>query len=496
MLTFKQVNAVALRLFLPLILLSSSISKADTFDTDEAEKTCSAAYPGWLDFIERRKCLSTINEDIRKRIEESRQKRIEKIKEENARECISNDLRRMEDEYIKVYDAVKKEFSSAIDDREGAPITSEQIEAVVKMVNPSISFFKKSALDNIREKVLIGTIASKCNTAFHFLLNIRLDERNNVMWFRAWSETPPTGYLDPVITGRDFLNFRKMKEAAEKLKDELRKQDEKLAQDAAAQKLEQERQKKIENERLSKIAAPGSPGFLKDQTTGCRLWDADPQPQEIVTWDGNCNNGFAEGRGTSRWSYPLNGKQVTQIVTGNFSKGELSDGDFEQINVDGRKTKATRKNGQIDGRLQSWSQTGDLITDINYVNGKAFGNGFITYSNNWRIEGEVKDGKLNGPGKQYRPDGSLAREGDFRNNSLHGFGKEYFSTANERYEGYFIDGKANGKGIYFFSSSSGGSPKQVSIKAKNDCLWNATNYTFFHTLSTDDAKCKIDGFPY
>jgi hypothetical protein len=42
-------------------------------------------------------------------------------------------------------------------------------------------------------------------------------------------------------------------------------------------------------------------GWIADRKTGCKIWNAEPQQDESVTWSGPCKNGLAEGHGTLQW---------------------------------------------------------------------------------------------------------------------------------------------------------------------------------------------------
>ena len=39
-------------------------------------------------------------------------------------------------------------------------------------------------------------------------------------------------------------------------------------------------------------------GWVADPKTGCKIWDAAPDPAEKITWTGKCEAGMAEGSGT------------------------------------------------------------------------------------------------------------------------------------------------------------------------------------------------------
>ena len=41
--------------------------------------------------------------------------------------------------------------------------------------------------------------------------------------------------------------------------------------------------------------------WMVDQKTGCRIWDDLPAANELVSWSGDCKDGYAEGHGTAQW---------------------------------------------------------------------------------------------------------------------------------------------------------------------------------------------------
>ena len=73
--------------------------------------------------------------------------------------------------------------------------------------------------------------------------------------------------------------------------------------------------------------------------------------------------------------------------------------------------------------------------------GKEYNFGKVTF------EGEYLNNKRNGKGKEYNYKGELLFEGEYLNNKRHGKGKEYFSNGNIKFEGEYLNGrKWNGKG--------------------------------------------------
>ena len=43
------------------------------------------------------------------------------------------------------------------------------------------------------------------------------------------------------------------------------------------------------------------PGWIVDARTGCKVRDANPQPNESIKWSGGCRNKLAQRRGVLRW---------------------------------------------------------------------------------------------------------------------------------------------------------------------------------------------------
>ena len=76
------------------------------------------------------------------------------------------------------------------------------------------------------------------------------------------------------------------------------------------------------------------------------------------------------------------------------------------------------------------------------------------YNDTLRFEGEYKNGKRNGKGKEYY-DGKLIFEGDYLNGKRNGKGKEYDSYNKKLiYEGEYLNGKRNGKGKEYYDNGN------------------------------------------
>ena len=53
------------------------------------------------------------------------------------------------------------------------------------------------------------------------------------------------------------------------------------------------------------------------------MWNGDPQPNEIVTWDGACIDGRASGHGVQRWEFDSNAQRVVSRYEGDMQDGKL-----------------------------------------------------------------------------------------------------------------------------------------------------------------------------
>ena len=71
-----------------------------------------------------------------------------------------------------------------------------------------------------------------------------------------------------------------------------------------------------------------------------------------------------------------------------------------------------------------------------------------------KFEGEYKDGKKNGNGKEYNSDGHLIYEGEYLNGERNGKGKEYSDEGQLVFDGDYINGERDLKGSLFYDMYS------------------------------------------
>jgi hypothetical protein len=69
--------------------------------------------------------------------------------------------------------------------------------------------------------------------------------------------------------------------------------------------------------------------------------------------------------------------------------------------------------------------------------------------------GDVKEGKPNGKGKAVFRNGGMY-EGDWVNGKQEGYGKEYYPDGTLRYEGEYLNGLRHGEGTVYYKDGSKG----------------------------------------
>lgn len=108
--------------------------------------------------------------------------------------------------------------------------------------------------------------------------------------------------------------------------------------------------------------------FVADTSSGCKVWNPHPQPNETVSWSGGCVNGLAQGPGSLQW---LHDNRPYEKDQGDWNEGRQS----------GRGTQDW-SSGRYDGELRD---------------GEPHGHGVLTLQTS-RFEGEFRNGKPNGAG--------------------------------------------------------------------------------------------------
>jgi hypothetical protein len=185
------------------------------------------------------------------------------------------------------------------------------------------------------------------------------------------------------------------------------------------------------------MAAPGRPGWLADESTGCKVWIPTPKLNEKGRWTGSCVAGLIEGEGrlTLTWS---GGSQITYAV---FSQGRL--------------------NGS------------GLIDTITTENGASYS-----------YKGMRFDGKNEGKGI-FKFTSGATYEGNWKQNKMHGFGI-FTWTNNIRYEGNWFDGLPEGSGAMIYPAGV-----NANSYAYRGCIWEYQGYggQLLHNFGKTKEQC-------
>lgn len=160
------------------ILIAPAVACADS---SEIEHLCTLRYPSMTQYFVWKDCLKT---ETAREAEEAGKRQAEELRrigEEAARPCIAGDISRMESLAAKVKAAIN--VSSSLEEaRAGLKLIIGQGGAV------------QIPKDNIKERVLVNSIDTKCDSQFHFLINVREGLDGKLRWVRVWAENAPDGY--------------------------------------------------------------------------------------------------------------------------------------------------------------------------------------------------------------------------------------------------------------------------------------------------------------
>lgn len=81
------------------------------------------------------------------------------------------------------------------------------------------------------------------------------------------------------------------------------------------------------------LAQDAAPGWITATNQPCKIWNPEPQPDESVTWSGDCKDGLASGKGVLEWTE--NGKPDVKFE-GQYVNGKRN-GPGVLITPDGRR---------------------------------------------------------------------------------------------------------------------------------------------------------------
>lgn len=173
------------------------------------------------------------------------------------------------------------------------------------------------------------------------------------------------------------------------------------------------------------IANFANADWIVSSDSNCKVHNPFPQPNETATWNGDCKEGYANGKGTVIWYE--NGKEASRYT-----------GDVVQGKPHGK--------GNVVYTTPHYTYEGD------FKDGKAQGKGTLTYTGKFRYTGDFKDNKMTGKGVLIVENGTQ-HEGEFLNNKKHGWGIMKFNDGSS-YEGQWQNNQMHGIGKYKYPESS------------------------------------------
>jgi hypothetical protein len=128
--------------------------------------------------------------------------------------------------------------------------------------------------------------------------------------------------------------------------------------------------------------------WIVDSKTNYKAWNDYPQPNETISWSGECVDGYASGSGTIIWYE--NGKETDQYK-GEMRKGKCT-GKGTYIWANGDKYEGDYVDGKFNGKGTHTGASGGKYQG-DFVNNKPSGEGTLTNPNGTRCTGVFQDGK-------------------------------------------------------------------------------------------------------
>ena len=153
---------------------------------------------------------------------------------------------------------------------------------------------------------------------------------------------------------------------------------------------------------------------------GCAVWNANPKPNEAVTWTGECVNGRADSAGNQTWRFSKDGQWRESHYKGALRKGK-SDGHGVYVSASGAKYEGGWKDGKNHGiGIYMWANGNGYRGK--WKKGKLTGRPSLFLASGDRYRGGWKDNVQYGRGVMMYRNGDTC-EGDWRGKRLLGIGK-------------------------------------------------------------------------
>ena len=149
---------------------------------------------------------------------------------------------------------------------------------------------------------------------------------------------------------------------------------------------------------------------------------------------------YLQGKKWNGKGYNKNGNILYELKDGNGYIREYFEYEYELL-----KFECQIRNGELNGKGKENSIFCQPIFEGDYLNGNKW-NG-IGYNINSNKKYELKEGK--GYFHEYYSNGNLKFEGNYLNGQRNGKGKEYYKNGRVKFYGEYIDGRRHGSGIKY-----------------------------------------------
>lgn len=137
-----------------------------------------------------------------------------------------------------------------------------------------------------------------------------------------------------------------------------------------------------------------------ENKANCSVWNANPRPNETVTWTGECVSGMAHGSGTKVWRSLKAGAWKTEKYEGEMRFGR-NNGQGTYVWANGNKYDGGWKDDKKHGRGVLVFKSGNKY-DGEWKDGKRHGRGVFKFPNGDECDGVWSRGKLVGMGNGSR----------------------------------------------------------------------------------------------
>jgi hypothetical protein len=211
--------------------------------------------------------ITKANERAEAKRAQEREERAQE-RENKARTCIAGQLPQMESIARAIRAEVREDMRL-----DAVKTMADKVAGSAGQIVPSN--------DTIKERVLIYSIHTPCDSPFNLLVNVRANEAGELRWLKVWANDPPKGYAEGLLP--DFsVDFEEMREFKAQMQLEAQAHAARARQTAVAKEHEADTDPCApglsQHERLSRLAK-----FGKVRQTAERNYEAGGH--EVVLFD-------------------------------------------------------------------------------------------------------------------------------------------------------------------------------------------------------------------